>query len=150
MKTIEYELKTLRYKQQLLAILIFSLVCVGLWVLASLARSQQTTKIDPELQRLARPLNPNINETVLQQLEQKRRFTDSELSSFPIYKILDSEQAPISTPQTLEIGSALGTELQNTPEATTSASFTNPTSTQSAVPANEEVPTPEPPLTSGN
>lgn len=136
MKTIEYELKTLHYKQQLLAILIFSLVCVGLWVIVSVARSQQTTKIDPELQRLARPLNPNINESVLQQLEQKRQFTENELRTFPIYRIVEADQNTVTSPQPIQIGSALGSELLAPTDASPPASALENPSTPSAEPAS--------------
>jgi hypothetical protein len=79
---------TLKHKQWFLRILVFSFVTVIIWVGLSLFRSQQATVIPEELQKLARPLNPNINLDVISRIEQKRAFSEAELSNFPVYRVI--------------------------------------------------------------
>jgi len=78
----------LKQKQGLLRILVFSLATIFIWIIYSLFHSQNTTEISPELLKLAEPLNPNINIDVLQRIEQKKVYSDTELSSFPINRVV--------------------------------------------------------------
>lgn len=95
MNTIQKELKGLQHKQQLLGILLFSMVTIFVWVGISLVVSQQKTDISPALQKLALPLNPSINIDVLSELEQKKTYDASQLVNFPIYRLLSSEETLI-------------------------------------------------------
>jgi hypothetical protein len=81
-------LDTLKHKQWFLRLLVFSLVTAMIWVGVSLFRSQQKTAIPEELQKLAIPLNPNINTDVISRVEQKKSFTSEELRSFPVYRVI--------------------------------------------------------------
>ena len=95
----------LRQRQRLLQILIFSLITIIIWMTFSLFRSQKKTVISAEQTRLAQPLNPTIKTEVLEKLQQKKIFSESELSVFPIYKILiskDGRQSEIVTIETTE------------------------------------------------
>jgi hypothetical protein len=78
----------LKQKQAFLRILIFSLVTVIIWVGLSIFRTQQQTSVSSELQKLSEPLNPNINTTVLDRIEQKRVYSAEELTNFTIYRIV--------------------------------------------------------------
>jgi len=81
------QMSALHRSQTFLRILIFTLVTAIIWVGLSLFRTQEETGISPKLLKLAEPLNPNINIDVLSRIEQKRGFTEQELSDFPIYSI---------------------------------------------------------------
>lgn len=81
-------IQILQQKQGFLRLLIFSLVTVMIWVGFSLFLSQQQTEISPELQALAKPLNPNIHLEVINQIQGKRAFSDSELQNFPILRVI--------------------------------------------------------------
>jgi hypothetical protein len=97
MQPVNKELSALRLSQQVLIILIFSLVTIVVWIGLSLLNSQSKTAISAESQSLATPLNPSINIQVLEELESKRAYSDSELSSFPIYLlILDADKQRLS------------------------------------------------------
>lgn len=85
------KLSNLRRNQYFLYIAIFSLVTIVVWIGGGLFFSRKTTGIDPAQQKLAVPLNPNIDVSVIQYLENQRVIPESELTSFPIYKI-DHEQ----------------------------------------------------------
>lgn len=85
-------LKTIQRQQQFLAMLVFALVAVGMWVAGSIGRSQRSTGIDPELLELAKPLTPFIDEDALALIERKRAFSTSELTVFPILVIVEDEQ----------------------------------------------------------
>ena len=81
-------LQSLQQKQVFLRILIFSFATILVWVGFSLFLSQQQTGISPELQQLAKPLNPNIHLEVMNQIQQKRAFSDQELQGFPILRMI--------------------------------------------------------------
>jgi hypothetical protein len=82
------QFSSLQHKQTLLKIMIFTLVTVIIWVGLTLFRTQRETGITPKQQLLAEPLNPNINMSVLERLEQKRYYTPEELADFPIYSLV--------------------------------------------------------------
>ena len=79
---------SLQHQQTLVRILMFTFVTVLVWIGFSLFQSQQQTGIDPALLKLAQPLDPNINLDVITRIQQKRSFTQAELSSFPINRIV--------------------------------------------------------------
>lgn len=85
MNKFQNELNTLRQRQQILAILVFALVAISTWVGVSLLSSQRQTRLSSELLELAKPLNPSINTTVIEQISQKRQYTADELDDFPIF-----------------------------------------------------------------
>ncbi len=88
MNTLNAGIKKLQQKQALLRALIFSFVTIIIWIGFSIFRTQQTTGISPELLKLAEPINPNIDITVLDRLEAKRSFTTAELTNFPINRLI--------------------------------------------------------------
>lgn len=112
------QLSQLQKRQTLLRIFIFTLVTVIIWVGLTLFRTQQETGIRPELITKSEALNPNINIEVVNQLEQKRQYTDQELSDFPIYTIFTTK----SGEEQLVVFSASDrskqTVITDTPEAT--------------------------------
>lgn len=83
-------LSYLKNKQQLLYLMLFSLATVIIWVTISLITSQKKPGISPELQKLAIPLNPTLNQETLRKIEQKQYFSEDDLREFPIYKIITS------------------------------------------------------------
>lgn len=85
-------LSGLRRNQQFLYIGIFTLVAVVVWVAGSLFQSQKKTGISAELQKMAIPLNPNINALVIDRLESKVNYSADELGSFEIYRLRIEEQ----------------------------------------------------------
>lgn len=93
MSLVKNRLAGLYQKQQLLGILVFSMVTIVVWVAISLVTSQTNTSIPPELLKLATPLSPTLNKDVLDQIEEKRVYTPDELAVFPIYKVLTTKNA---------------------------------------------------------
>jgi hypothetical protein len=85
------QLTSLQRNQTFLKILIFTLVTVIIWVGMTLFRTQRSSEISPELIRLSEPLNPNINLTVVERVEQKRSFSPEELADFPVYSLFVSK-----------------------------------------------------------
>ncbi len=91
MSTFSDQLQQLRRNQQLLYVLLFSLVTVVIWVGVGLFSSQRSSRIDPYLLTIARPLNPNINEEIITEIEGKRHYSQAELSEFTIFKLLKTQ-----------------------------------------------------------
>lgn len=87
MSIFKNTLEKLQHQQQILAILVFAFIAVFVWVGVSLFSSQTTTGISKELQKLAKPLIPNLDQEVLQKLQQKVSFSKAQLKDFPIYMI---------------------------------------------------------------
>lgn len=100
-------LQTLQHQQIFLRILLFSFTTVIIWLAFSIFLSQHRTEISPELQQLAIPLNPNIHLDVIDQIQQKRTFTDQELQDFPITRIVHNPNGTdtFSTTKPLPIAS---------------------------------------------
>lgn len=100
--------------------MLFSLATVVIWVVISLITSQRKLGISPELQKLAQPLTPTLNQETLRQVEQKRFYSEGELSRFPIYKIISS------------------------PDGASELVVTIDTDTQTLFPSSSPVPSPSP------
>lgn len=130
------ELTSLRHGQQLLVILMFSLVTIVVWVSISLITSQTKTAIPTELQNLATPLNPSINTEVLTIIEQKRAYDPAQLTQFPIYSLADEQEIDVSPANTLpttlsstsSLNSLLAPEPTPSPESSSDVN-TAPTAT---------------------
>lgn len=88
--TVKKDIKKLQTNRQFLAILILLFVALLFWVTVSLITSQTSERISAELTQLSRPLTPVIDTTVLDDIEGKRNYSESELSGFTIYKVLTS------------------------------------------------------------
>jgi hypothetical protein len=80
-------LRSLRHRQQLLYVMVFSLATVVVWVGVGLLRSQRSTQLSAQQRELAAPLTPTLNRTVLTTLSNKRQPSDSELLNFPLYLV---------------------------------------------------------------
>lgn len=152
MKFTISSLPSLQRRQSLLYILIFTLVTITIWAGFSILRANQrvsnsTEVIPPELKRLARPLNPSIDTTVLTNLQAKKQFSSAELGDFPIYTIainretrnqelLTVEQAAAQEKQRLEERQAITRERAASPSATPNLTgveiLPNPVATSSA------------------
>lgn len=78
-------LDALRNREALFRVFIFTLVTVGFWIGFGIFFSQQQTKVAVDTQKHTTPLNPNINQSTLQELSVRKIFTDQELETFPIY-----------------------------------------------------------------
>lgn len=87
----------LKRRQMLMYLMLFSLLTIVIWAIFSLLYSQKKVPIPPELLRLSQPLNPNIDTEIIQKLENKKFYQDSELRNFPIYTIIVDQQTREST-----------------------------------------------------
>jgi hypothetical protein len=133
----QQQLTGLYRKQHILGVLLFSLVTIVVWVSISLITSQRKTSISPELQKLAKPLTPTLNLEVVEQIEAKKKYSESELASFPIYRTLSSTDnraqataAPIS--QTSSLGTLTGASEASSAATTATVSEEE---TESSAPA---------------
>ena len=86
-KVVKKQFTILKHKRQLLTILTLLFICVIFWGIVSLFSSQQVTKVDAKLLKLSTPITPNLDLETLNTLEEKRSFTDEELTNFPIYRL---------------------------------------------------------------
>lgn len=90
-------LKKLQQRKELLVILLFLLVIVLLWITIGIFSSQQTPGITPAERRAAQPLAPFLDVTVIEKLEGKRVYDDSELGAFAVLTTPAGGGVPAST-----------------------------------------------------
>ncbi len=88
---IKTTIKSLQNQQTFLKLLIFSFVTVMIWIAFSIFSSQQKPQISAELQKMAIPLSPNIDMDVISRIEQKKDYSDQELSNFVIYTLVQDK-----------------------------------------------------------
>jgi hypothetical protein len=91
-KSYRNQLGLLKQKKQMYLILIFLFVMVIIWTVISLLSSQEKLQISKELKDMTIPLNPSVDLEIFDKLDQKRKFTESELQGFAIYKIITSDR----------------------------------------------------------
>jgi len=88
--TIKKDIKKLKQNKLFLTILILLFVSMLFWIIVSLIGSQNTEKISTELTLISKPLTPVIDTEIFDTLEQKRVYSQDELSGFTIYKVIVS------------------------------------------------------------
>jgi hypothetical protein len=109
------DLIRLKSNRQFLTIMILLFVVVLFWVFVSVATSQRSERISPELTRLATPLIPSVELEVVSRIQQKRSYTNQELSSFTIYKILTDPDGRTERVVPLEVTAEDLVPIQSTP-----------------------------------
>lgn len=117
-------LDALRKREGLFRVLMFSLVTVLFWIGFTIYFSQQKTKIPPEVQRYALPLNPTIDAAALTQIGQLRAFSPQELADFPIYDSVIDEEGFVQIRvigSDLQIGTESATPITTDTTATSAA-----------------------------
>lgn len=87
-KSFKEDLQSLRTNRQFLAILILLFISVFFWIFINLLSSQTREEVSAELTLLAKPLTPSVDKETLQEINQKKSYSQEELASFVIYKIL--------------------------------------------------------------
>lgn len=100
---IKKDFQKLKTNRQFLTILILLFVSILFWITVSLISSQSNEEISKELTALAKPLTPNFDRDELVKIEAKRSYTEQELSSFVIYKILTSRDGKTEKVVPLEV-----------------------------------------------
>lgn len=144
MPTAQQEFSIIKHRQQLLTIMVFTLMAIAVWVGVGLVNSQESTSISPQLQQAALPLNPSINIEILSEIEQQVPYDPSQLTRFPIYTLLSDDEIQLqreSSAASVATGSSALTETLQpspTPEPSpepTATESASPAATESAVPA---------------
>lgn len=135
------ELNKLRRSQQILTILVLLFVVMSFWIVVSLFSSQKSSKISPEVQKLAKPLTPTLDDTILDTITAKRAFTPEELANFEIFVTITDTAT--QTERVVPIGTAVlpsnGSAASQGSTATSSSQLQNvittpaPTSNQSPI-----------------
>lgn len=100
-------IRSLLFEQQMLGVLLFSLLILFLWIGASIYFQYNQSTIATDETYPIEPISANIDTTSLLQISNRRWWTDEELSSFPLSVELESETgtsvprepAPTAAPQ---------------------------------------------------
>ncbi|MBU0974855.1 hypothetical protein KKD03_04100 [Patescibacteria group bacterium] len=103
MNQIKKDFQKLKTNRQFLTILILLFVSVLFWIVISLISSQTNDEISKELTALAMPLTPSFDRDELLKIQEKHSYSEQELSSFIIYKILTSRDGKTEKVVPLEV-----------------------------------------------
>lgn len=76
--------KQLLFEQQVLGILLFSVLVVFLWVTSSIYFSYSTSTLSAEDELIVTPLNPVIDDKPLRTLQNRRWWSNTELENFSV------------------------------------------------------------------
>jgi hypothetical protein len=90
------DLTQLRHNQLFLAIAILFLASVFIWVGLEMFGSQKSTRITPQQKKLAEPLSPVLDITVVDGLAARPYFSTADLNNFEIYKLVTLEDGNLS------------------------------------------------------
>lgn len=82
----------LQKRKEYLVALILLFVIVIVWIGVSVFSSQQQLGISPADKKLAQPIKPTLNVSVLDSIEQKRLYSGAELADFPVFAQAEDEQ----------------------------------------------------------
>jgi hypothetical protein len=88
--TIKKDIKKLRKNKLFLTIMVLLFVSMLFWIIISLIGSQTSEKVSKELTLISKPLTPVIDKEIFNTIEQKRVYSQEELSGFTIYKVITS------------------------------------------------------------
>ncbi len=100
---IRKDFQKLKTNRQFLTILILLFVSILFWITISLISSQSNEEISKELTALAKPLTPNFDRDELLKIQEKHSYSEEELSSFVIFKILSSRDGKTEKVVPLEV-----------------------------------------------
>jgi hypothetical protein len=133
MNIFEQAITQLKQRQQLLAILVFSLVSIMVWIGVGLITSQHSSAISPDLRQKAEPLTPNINTQIIQRIEAEEYMLEEELQDFPVFRVVDPDERAVEEEEAEESENT-GDEPSPSPvsEASNSAELDTPAATSSA------------------
>ncbi|MBP9700053.1 hypothetical protein KBD71_02105 [Candidatus Woesebacteria bacterium] len=93
-------IRSLLFEQQMLGVLLFSLLILFLWIGASIYFQYNQSTISTDETYPVEPISANLDTSSLLQVSNRRWWTDEELSSFPLSVELESEKGT-TTPRTL-------------------------------------------------
>ena len=101
--------KQILFEQQVLGILLFTLLVVFLWVISSIYFSYSASTLTAEDEADVLPLDPTIDTKPLEQLNGRKWWTPDQLQNFPVsITIKDSNGkavSSVSSPQPKSIAS---------------------------------------------
>ena len=93
--------KQLLFEQQILGILLFSVLVVFLWVISTIYFSYTASTLSNEDVFVVTPLNPIIDDKPLRALGQRRWWTDAELQGFTVSAVVRDSSGNVKTTGTV-------------------------------------------------
>jgi hypothetical protein len=131
-------LEALRRREGLFRVFVFTLVTSLFWIGFSIFQAQQNTKVTVDIRKHTEPLNPNINQEVLDELATRRKYTPEELQIFPLYeRVVDDDGI-----STLQIAGTQPVVTEETEEEETAPEEPVIAETEEATPSAEETASP--------
>jgi len=90
--SFQKQLGQLKKRKLFFVLLILVAVVAVIWIMTSIFTSGKHAEIDKEMETAREALEVNIDEELLSRLSQKKMFTETELSNFPIYRLRSTEK----------------------------------------------------------
>lgn len=111
-------LASLLFQQNVLTLLLLTMVVIALWVGFSIYFSYSKTTIAPTDATLIAPLTPRLDSALFDQLSQRKTWSTQELDSFQTNVIVTVEATPEPIPQFF-IGDSSASPSASSPPPTT-------------------------------
>lgn len=164
---INSQLDSLQRNRAVMVGLLLLFVCVVVWMVASIAQSEDSSDLTKEAKKYTTEINPNLDQATLTLVSQKRHYDEADLANIPISILIETKDGqhkvvPISTtPEELEVlisgtsntlSSGSRTKTTASPSATASRSATpiaTPSPTEIENPESTSSANPTPPPTVG-
>jgi hypothetical protein len=70
-------------RKEFIAVFVITCFVILVWLIAEIVHTQPSNPIDPKIQQLLDPLNPNFDQKTLQQVSQVRHLEPSQQSEPP-------------------------------------------------------------------
>lgn len=91
--------QSLKRSKDVLYIFILALVVAIVWIVLGVYHTTVETTVPAAIQKLTVPLNPVIDEKMLQRVSTRTTFTQEELANFPINREIIEEVGASPTPR---------------------------------------------------
>lgn len=121
---ISANLRSLRQNRVYLLIFILLLVSALIWVLITIMEAGDESVVTAEAQKYATPINPNLDVAVFATVESKRSFSEAELETFSINRLVKDRSGnyiviPLDTPKDTIEELTSGTQVRIAPSTPT-------------------------------
>lgn len=116
-------LQSLLFEQQVLAILVFTIMVLFIWIGASIYFAYTKSSLEVDETYPTQPLNPRIDVSALEQIQQRKWWKPEELTNFSPSVKIDEKAAPLPTAAPRIVATPISTSsatVSPTPTATSS------------------------------
>lgn len=129
-------IRSLLRRKAALVLIVFTLMCIIVWIGLSLYFSSKKTSLSPNVQKQLQPLSPILDIETLKRLNIRRIYTQEELASFEVVREVIADQYGNKTGSTKVVTTSTSppTAVATTSATSTPSSFVSPSPVSTIIP----------------